>query len=182
MANATFRRARVALAGILLTVAAPAWAQGLGAGGPGTPAPWFVYGIIIVVLVAALVSLLMIRAAVGQSSWSLADALSEETEVTARIKVEGEWQDRLDAEGKPITVIQMRASVSRLIALMGMIAILLTFLGFGAFALFHFGMTGDMPRGTDDVVSFLAAGMTLFAPYVVNKFSALFDGLAPKSR
>lgn len=183
MASASFHRAILAAPAVaVLAGGAPAWGQGLGAGDPGTPATWFVYGVIIVVLLAALVALLMIRAAVGQSSWSLADALAEETEVTARIKVDGEWQDRLDEKGKPVTVVEMRASVSRLIALMGMIAILLTFLGFGAFALFRFGMTGDMPDGTDDVVDFLLAGMTLFAPYVVNKFSALFDGLAPKSR
>lgn len=37
-----------------------------------------------------------------------------------------------------------------------------------------------MPDDIDRIVDFLVAGMTLFAPYVVNKFSSLFEGLAPK--
>jgi hypothetical protein len=63
---------------------------------------------------------------------------------------------------------------------MGMLVILLMFLGFGSFALFHFAMTGKMPGDIDQIVNFLVAGMTLFAPYVVNKFSSLFESLAPK--
>lgn len=189
MADAPIRRvfgaapAGVILTGTILGAAAPAWSQTATlAADPGMPAPWFVYGVIILILAAALIALLMVRAVVIRSSWSLADALAEETEVTAKIKVDGEWQDRLDDQGKPITVVEMRASISRLIALMGTIAILIMFLGFGAFALFRFAMTGEMPKGTDDVVSFLLAGLTLFAPYLVNKFSNLFDGLAAKKR
>jgi hypothetical protein len=143
---------------------------------PGAPAPWFVYGVIIVVLVAGLIALLLIRAAVAGSTWSLADALSEDTEVTARLPDGGVMMH----ESKPVTVVEMRASSSRLIALMGMMAILLMFLGFGAFALFRFAMTGEMPDDIDEVVNFLLAGLTLFAPYLVNKFSGLFEGLAPK--
>lgn len=190
MADASFRRvfgaapAGVILTGVILAAAAPAWSQTatLAADSPGTPAPWFVYGVIILILAAALIALLMVRAAVAGSRWSMADALSEESEVSAKVKVGAEWQDRLDDQGKPITVVEMRASISRLIALMGTIAILIMFLGFGAFALFRFAMTGEMPKGTDDVVNFLLAGLTLFAPYLVNKFSNLFDGLVSKKR
>ncbi|MFH1167282.1 MAG: hypothetical protein V1852_24970 [Pseudomonadota bacterium] len=60
---------------------------------------------------------------------------------------------------------------------MGMIVILFMFIGFGIFALYGFGKTGSMPQGIDRVVSFLMAGMTLFAPYIVNKFASLFQGL-----
>lgn len=63
---------------------------------------------------------------------------------------------------------------------MGMIVILLMFLGFGAFALYSFAKTGNMPDSIDKVVNFLVAGLTLFAPYVVNKFSKVFESLSPK--
>ena len=39
---------------------------------------------------------------------------------------------------------------------------------------------GSLPESIDKVVDFLIAGLTLFAPYVVNKFSTVFEGLAPK--
>jgi hypothetical protein len=87
---------------------------------------------------------------------------------------------RLDTSGKPLMITELRASVSRVVALMGMITILLMFLGFGTFALLSFANTGNMPNSIDKVVSFLVAGLTLFAPYVVNKFSAIFESLSPK--
>ena len=62
----------------------------------------------------------------------------------------------------------------------GMIVILLLFIGFGVFALFSFAKTGNMPESMDNVVDFLLAGLTLFAPYVVNRFSNLFESLSPK--
>lgn len=36
------------------------------------------------------------------------------------------------------------------------------------------------PKDTEEVIRFLVAGLTLFAPYAVNKFASLFQGLAPK--
>ena len=46
--------------------------------------------------------------------------------------------------------------------------------------MYRFAITGEMPRGIDDVIDFLLAGLALFAPYVANKFSSLFESLAPK--
>jgi hypothetical protein len=159
----------------------PAWSETPAMDQRGVPADWFVYGVVIVLFLAALVALLMVRAAVYGTKWSLSDALSEETNVTAMTTgAAGGQVPMLDKDGKPITVVEMRASVSRLIALMGMLVILLMFLGFGSFALFRFATTGKMPDDIDRIVDFLVAGMTLFAPYVVNKFSSLFEGLAPK--
>jgi hypothetical protein len=145
------------------------------------PEPWFIYGVIIVVFVGAIVAILLIRAAVYTTTWSLADALSEEVEITAMTTdAAGQQLPTLDAAGKPVMVTVLRASSSRLIALMGMVAIMLMFLGFGAFILYQFGAGGKMPTDVDLVIKFLVAGMTLFAPYVVNKFSSLFEGLTPK--
>lgn len=59
---------------------------------------------------------------------------------------------------------------------MGTVAILLLFLGFGGFMLWDFGETGAV-RSTAEICNYLLAGLTLFAPYVVNKFSSVF---APK--
>ncbi|MGE3935130.1 MAG: hypothetical protein AB7F67_17850 [Rhodospirillaceae bacterium] len=153
-----------------------AWAQ-------VAPAPegWFVYGVIGIVLIGALIALLMIRAAIYGTAWSLSDALSEPHEVTCTtVGAAGHPEPRLDPAGRPVLIVEMRASTSRLIALMGMIAILLMFLGFGAFALHRFATTGRMPEDMDDAINFLVAGMTLFAPYAVNKFSELFKNLAPR--
>jgi hypothetical protein len=110
----------------------------------------------------------------------LADALSEEASVVSlEADGHGGFRPRLDADGKPIMITELRASSSRMIALVGMILILLMFLGFGIFSIYFFAKTGVMPI-TDNIVNFLTAGMTLFAPYLVNQFSALFEKLTPK--
>ena len=145
------------------------------------PDLWFIYTVIFIVLIGSLLALLFIRTALSASAWSLSDALSEEVELTA-IKTD-EHGDRTplnDDSGKPLMITEMRASTSRMIAMMGMIVILLMFLGFGAFALFAFANTGEMPESIDQVVDFLLAGLTLFAPYVINKFSNIFESLSPK--
>ena len=157
--------------------ATPAWSQTL-ASPAGTPAPWFVYTVIIIVFVGALLAIAFVRAAVANSTWSLADALSEEAEVTAID--EATSKPILDKSDKPLTLTELRASSTRLIALVGMFMILLMFLGFGSFSMYRFAITGEMPRGIDDVIDFLLAGLALFAPYVANKFSSLFESLAPK--
>ncbi len=86
----------------------------------------------------------------------------------------------MDKSDKPVKITELQPSSSRMVALMGMIVILLMFLAFGSFSLFIFAKTGEMPTSINDVVKFLVAGLTLFAPYAVNKFSKLFEGLAPK--
>jgi hypothetical protein len=141
---------------------------------------WLVYTVIIVVLIASLVGMRMIQAAVARSNWSLADALSEEVEITWMVKnAAGDMEPKLE-NGKPVTISVLRASSSRLIAMMGTMAILFLFLGFGVFSLYHFGLYGSMPEDIGEAINFLLAGLTLFAPYVVNKFSSIFTNLTPK--
>lgn len=144
------------------------------------PKPWFVYTVVGIVLIGSLYALILIRAALVNSKWSLSDALSEETDVTAIETVNGVQKPMLDANQQPLTITEMRASTSRVVALMGMIVIIMMFLGFGTFALFEFATTGNMPQSIDNVVNYLLAGLTLFAPYVVNKFSTMFASLTPK--
>ena len=136
-----------------------------------SPADWFIYAVILLGLLSSIISMLLIRSALARSQWSLADALSEEAELSER----GE-----NGESEPVLIRKLVPSSSRMVALMGTIAILFLFLSFGAFALFHFAKTGKMPEGINSVVKFLTAGLTLFAPYVVNKFSKSFEALSPK--
>lgn len=144
------------------------------------PEPWFINIVSFTVLFGSLIAMLFIRKAVSTSKWSLSDALSEETQVTAQEEKDGVKKPTLDTSGRPIMITEMRASASRVIALMGMVVILMMFLGFGTFALYGFAKTGSVPASIDNVVSFLLAGLTLFAPYAVNKFSSLFASLSPK--
>lgn len=145
------------------------------------PASWFIYAVIFIILGGSLVALLVIRAALGNSKWSIADALSEEAEISAtKTDEHGVTTVIYDETKQPMMITEMRASSSRVIALMGMVVILLMFLGFGAFALYGFAKTGKMPDSIDEVVNFLVAGLTLFAPYFVNKFSAIFENLKSK--
>jgi len=128
-------------------------------------------------VLAALVAMLIVRASISGSSFSLGEALSEEAELTATDK---DGQPIADASGKPVTISRLVGSTSRVIALMGSIVLMVLFIGFGSFVLYYFGTGQGVPKGTDDVVHFLVAGLTLFAPYAVNKFASLFEGLAPK--
>ena len=142
-----------------------------------SPGNWFIYLVIIIVLLGALVSMLIIRSSLGNTTWSLSNALSEGIELT---EMGEDGKPIMDKSNKPLMVTKLYPSSSRLVALMGMIVILLMFLAFGLFALFAFAKTGEMPKSINEVVKFLLAGLTLFVPYAVNKFSKLFEGLAPK--
>lgn len=176
----TCRVALIVLSGSALALqSTPAWAQASTTA--GTPPNWFVYTVIFVIFLAALLAISFVRGAVANTNWSLADALSEEADITAMKEgSEGKQEPLLDSSKKPVLISELRASSSRLIALMGMLVILFMFLGFGTFALYRFALTGSMPADIDKVVNFLVAGLVLFAPYVVNKFSSLFGGFLPK--
>lgn len=106
------------------------------------------------------------------SNWSLAEALSENVAEPA-----------FDPAGNPVmagavqaTRSRMVPSTSRLIALMGLFAILLLYIGFGGAVLYYFTTGQVLPPQIGEVRSFLYAGLTLFAPYVVSKFSSIFKG------
>ena len=170
---------------LLLIASLPAFAEEATRAGEvsnwSEPASWFIYTVIFIILAGSLVALLVIRSALRDSKWSIADALSEEAEISVtKTDEHGVTTVVYDESKQPMMITEMRASSSRVIALMGMIVILLMFLGFGAFALYGFAMTGKMSDSTDKVVDFLMAGLTLFAPYFVNKFSSIFEKL--KSR
>lgn len=107
------------------------------------------------------------------NTWSLADALSEEVEVGT---------DKKDATGNPVKNNEgniakdfvMKASSSRLIALLGSIAIMMLYIGAGLSVLYGFVIKETVPSGTKELTNFFLYGMVLFAPYVVNKFASIF--------
>ena len=161
---------------IFMFVAIPVWADDSPCDWV-PPANWFIYLVLFIVLIGSLISILIIRNSLSNTEWSLANALSEGIQLT---EIGEDGKPVMVDKDKPLMVTKLTASSSRMVALMGMIVILLMFLAFGSFALFAFAKTGKMPSSIDQVVKFLLAGLTLFAPYAVNKFSKLFEGLAPK--
>jgi hypothetical protein len=120
------------------------------------------YGFILVVMVLILVTLLVIAKRLSaSSSWKLADAASEEAEVT-------------DPENPAQKRTELRASSSRLIALLGMFVILGLFMGTGVVVLWGLVSTGKVPN-LDGILKFFLAGAGLFIPYSVNQVRAGFS-------
>ena len=145
------------------------------------PAMWFVYTLIIVIFIIAFVALGLVRRSIEDSRFSLGDALSEEGQLTVMEKdAAGHDMPRIGSDGKPVTMTVMVGSISRVIALLGTIALMILFIGFGTFVMYYFATGQGVPRDLDKVVNFMIAGLTLFAPYAVNKFARLFDMLGPR--
>jgi hypothetical protein len=133
---------------------------------------------ILVVVIAAvtIISLMLIYKHIqsAATNWSLADALSEETPI-------GPVQKNLagdplqDKEGKVQYENVMKASSSRLIALLGSVAIMMLYIGAGLSVLYTFAAGAGVPKDTEALTTFFLYGMVLFAPYLVNKFSNIFS-------
>ena len=138
---------------------------------PPAPDDWFIYTVIFAVLIGLLLVLVVIagRLSGASSKWSLGEALSEETDLTA-IDDKGAL---VLVNNAPFKKTQLVASSSRLIAFLGTLAILFLFIGFGAFVLWDFAKSGAVPSSTAEITKYLAGGLTLFAPYAVNKLSSI---------
>lgn len=139
----------------------------------------FGYIVVTIVAVGTVVGLATIRSSLLTSTWSLADALSEEAEVS--LIDDTTKQPVLDA-GKPVLITKLCPSTSRFIAMIGLIAILMLYIGFGLIELQRYGETGALPQPDDvkNLMYFLLGGVTMFAPYLINKFASVFDWLTPK--
>jgi hypothetical protein len=154
-------------AALICSLSVPAMAQAAGSAKDWKPLnTGFLYIVVGVVVLATFITFsITFRILSDHTTWSLADALSEEADITVD-----------DANGQPVKKTVLAASTSRLIAFIGTIAILSLYLGFGAIILCEYGKTGQVSNA-DTIAKYLLAGLTLFAPYVVNKFSSVF---APK--
>ncbi len=130
-----------------------------------------------IVAVGALFAFGAIRAGLANSKWSLADALSEEANVSP---VDGSGKPLIGADGKPQIVSELCASSSRLIALIGLVGILALYLGFGLVELKTFASAGHFSADSiDPIIKYMFTGMTMFAPYIVNKFASVFNWMTP---
>jgi len=146
-------------------------------------APNTIFGYVVSgsVALAIVIGLGAIRSALSGSAWSLSDALSEEADISPLdrngVPVPG-------PDGKPQIISELRASSSRLIAPIGLVGILVLYLGFGLVILKGYATDGTLPPSAqiDEIAYLLFAGVTMFAPYVVNKFSSVFDWLTPAKR
>lgn len=137
------------------------------------------FGTIVVVAIglALVVALGSIRSALANSKWNLADALSEEADVTPR---DANNAPLTNKDGEAQTISELHGSTSRFIALIGLVAFLVLYLGFGLVVLKRFA-DGANPSNEQlsPIMWFLFSGATMFAPYLANKFSSLFDWLKP---
>lgn len=130
------------------------------------------------ILIGCFVFFLQIDHRLIKHGWEIRKALSEATTITY-IPEDGSKKPLLNDKGEAVSIQVMEPSVSRLIALAGLIMLILFYFGFGIISVYHFGRTCEMPGGIDSVTTFLYAGLTFFAPYIATKLSEVF---APTGR
>jgi hypothetical protein len=130
------------------------------------------------ILIGCFIFFLQIDRRLIQHGWDIRKALSE-SDAISYLAGDQSSGPVLNEKGEPLTVRTLVPSVSRLIALAGLIMLILFYFGFGIISIYHFGRTCEMPRGMNGVTAFLWAGLTFFAPYIATKFSEVF---APGAR
>jgi GH24 family phage-related lysozyme (muramidase) len=130
------------------------------------------------ILIGCFIFFLQIDHRLIKHGWEIRKALSEPTNVSY-IPEDGSKKPLLNEKGEAVTIRVMEPSVSRLIALSGLIMLILFYFGFGIISVYHFGRTCEMPGDINGVTTFLYAGLTFFAPYIATKFSEVF---APTGR
>jgi hypothetical protein len=118
------------------------------------------YILIGVILLGTTIAILSIRDILATSKWSLADALSEQSTVTV---------DDPANPGQKIIRSDSKSSMSRLIAMMGMMAILILYICIGCACVWSLTQDGKFPESALQGAAFLTSGVSLFIPYVVNK-------------
>jgi hypothetical protein len=96
----------------------------------------------------------------------LGDAVSEEA---------GNQSDPLPVDKKPVMV----ASSSRLIALLGLLTILVVFLGFGYYFLYSAFAGTLQSADMKSVIYYLFSGAVMFAPCLANQLREAFTAFSP---
>ncbi len=125
------------------------------------------------ILIGCFIFFLQIDHRLIKHGWEIRKALSEPTTITS-IPEDGSKRPLLNEKGEAVSIRVMEPSVSRLIALAGLIMLILFYFGFGIISVYHFGRTCEMPGDINGVTAFLYAGLTFFAPYIATKFSEVF--------
>lgn len=145
-------------------------------------------------VVLFLVAVVAVSKRLGNSDWSIAEALSEEAEGVTALPVAAPTlalAASASAEAPGVLVPAattvaparrpvMLASTSRLIALFGMLGNMTLFMAYGFVSLWFAGKGVAKPELIDQLTKLMTYGLVMFAPYTVNKFSTVFDGLLPK--
>jgi GH24 family phage-related lysozyme (muramidase) len=130
------------------------------------------------ILIGCFVFFIQIDRRLIRHGWEIKKALSEPNALSYFTQ-DSSATPVFNEKGEPITVNELVPSVSRLIALAGLIMLILFYFGFGIISIYHFGRTCEMPGDINGVTAFLYAGLTFFAPYIATKFSEIF---APGAR
>lgn len=125
------------------------------------------------ILIGCFIFFLQIDRRLIKHGWEIRKALSEASDLSF-VSSGTNAQPLLDRKGQAINVRVLEPSISRLIALSGLIMLILFYFGFGLISMYHFGRTCEMPGDIQGVTTFLYAGLTFFAPYLVSKFSSIF--------
>jgi hypothetical protein len=137
-----------------------------------TFAGWLV-GIVAALTVLAPLTIFVRLKAAG-SAWSIADALSEDVEIATNEK-DGSGLPLKNNEGNIAKATVMKASSSRLIALLGLVSIMMLYIGVGLTLLYGFALNNTIPANIGQITNFFLYGMVMFAPYLVNKFASIFE-------
>jgi hypothetical protein len=127
---------------------------------------WISAGVITLLLLLILFAIFI--GLTKSPTWFLGEAISEEA---------GNQPNPLPIDHKPVMV----ASSSRLIALLGLMVILVIYLGFGYCALWRC-FTGKAMLEIRGLLSFLFGGASMFAPYMVNQLKEAFSSFAPAAQ
>lgn len=125
-----------------------------------TPKLSVAYILVGVLLLGTTIAILSIRDILAASTWSLAEALSEQTTVSV---------DDPANPGQKIVRSTSKSSMSRLIAMMGMMAILILYVSIGCACVWSLTQEGKFPDSALQGAAFLTSGISLFVPYVANK-------------
>ena len=128
-----------------------------------TPKASMGYILVSVLLLGTTIAILSVRDILATSTWSLADALTEQT---------SEQIPDPANPGRMIVHVTSKSSMSRLIAMMGMMAILILYVCIGCACLWSLTQDGKFPDSALQGAAFLASGLTLFVPYLANKVAA----------
>lgn len=164
----------MAMAGAFGTTAHAATEAAIKGPGIGDGTMRMIVAMVVIVFVGTLIAV-MLRLS-SSAKWSLVDALSEEGETTL---LDAQGNPVRDANGVIVKITRPLASSSRLIALFGLMGILALFMGCGITLLYHVANGDDVAKNAEAYASYLAYGSVLFAPYVVNKFSSVFEKFGP---
>ena len=142
---------------------------------------------LVVIIATYVIAWLVIRAVwkrlVDSGNWSLTDALSEKAKISPQAPPVGAAPP-VQGPSDPDLAVVLAGSASRLIAFIGLIIIMIMFLGMGALVMVRFFVLGCDTTGTNfdnetiSLAKYLLAGTVMFAPYGANQIKAAISSFS----